>query len=179
MKIVIKPIRNEDTDTLHYSFFKSQFGICLVASVESGICNILFADSSRKAIEDLKLRWPKAKLVLKSLPSHVQLKKYLAGDVSPSVIELCLQGTDFQIKVWKALTMIPFGKTATYKDIATRIGKPLAYRAVGTAIGNNPIGYFVPCHRILKSDGGIGGFRWGTACKQAMLAYEAAQKTKA
>lgn len=162
--------------TIHYSIFKTRFGLCLVASTEKGIRNILFADSKKALLVDLKSRWKKVDFTEKSKMIHKKIEKYLKNTKTLSNIKLDLVGTVFQIKVWKELSYIKKGSVSTYKEIAEKIGGKRFSRAVGTAIGNNPIGYIIPCHRVLSSSGEIGGYRWGIERKKKMLAYEAENK---
>lgn len=158
-----------------YLTFKSKFGICLIASTDKGICNILFANSAKEALLDLKSRWPNSKITRKSLPEHSTVQKLILNHKTNNIskIKLDLHGTDFQKKVWKALLDISTGKTSTYGAIAKKLGDKNLSRAVGTAIGSNPIGYIIPCHRVLKSDGKMSGYRWGIERKVAMLDLEA------
>lgn len=162
---------------IKYSFFDTRFGICLVASTERGICNVLFCDSEKAGSSDLYRRWPKATLIKKQQPEHALIEKYFKGISPHSKIKLHLCGTNFQIKVWEALLSIPEGNVASYGDVAAQIGNKKMSRAVGTAIGSNPIGYIIPCHRVLKSTGEIGGYRWGVERKRAMLGWEAGRKS--
>ncbi|MBA3550745.1 methylated-DNA--[protein]-cysteine S-methyltransferase [Patescibacteria group bacterium] len=155
---------------IHYSFFKTLFGLCLVASTENGICNVLFADTQEDARKDLQSRWKGALLLKKSQPHHKKILLFLKGN--PSDVTLDVQGTSFQKKVWKLLQSIPKGKTSTYGALAKQLGDTKLSRAVGTAIGNNPIGYIIPCHRVIKSNGELSGFRWGVDRKRAMLSFE-------
>lgn len=159
--------------TIQYSTFDTKFGPCLVASTDRGICNILFLEKTSDGLKDLAARWPKATLVQKEEPSHKQIQEYFAGITPAARIKLHLHGTNFQIKVWEALLSIPEGRISTYGEIAKRLGHPDQARAVGTAIGDNPVGHLIPCHRVLKSTGEISGYRWGVHRKRAMLAYEA------
>ena len=165
--------------SIYYSIFKTRFGWCLVASTEKGICNILFSDGKNKMIKDLKKTWPKVKTIKKSLPAHRQIEIYFKSTAlypKRLKVKLHLHGTDFQFKVWKALLSISTGDVVSYGDVATRLGDKKMSRAVGTAIGNNPIGYIIPCHRVLKSTGEIGGYRWGVKRKKAMLRWEAVKE---
>lgn len=180
--------------TIYYSMFESRFGSCLVASTDRGICNILFFDTKASVLADLRSRWQKSKLVNKSLPEHKEIEKYFnkinienegkskshLGKKSKAIpkIKLHLCGTNFQIKVWEALLSIPDGSLSTYGQIASKIGMPKLSRVVGAAVGDNPIGYIIPCHRVLKSTGEISGYRWGIHRKRAMLGYEALRKNK-
>ncbi len=154
---------------IDYSFIKTKFGTTLVASTEDGICAVLFADNQTEALQDLQSRWPHATFKKTSLPIHLQIQKYFNTKLPLSKINFHLIGTDFQIKVWNALLTIPKGKTSTYTHIAKLIKSPQSVRAVGTAVGKNPIGYIIPCHRVLTSTGKIGGYRWGVERKRAML----------
>lgn len=167
---------------LQYSIFQTPFGMCLVASTARGICNILFADSAKEALNDLQTRWPKARLLQKDVAAHSTVRTYFSGisrrsKVKPK-IKLHLHGSNFQIKVWEALLSIPAGAVSSYGEIAERIGDRNLSRAVGAAVGDNPIGFIIPCHRVLKSTGAISGYRWGIERKRAMLGYEAIQKNK-
>lgn len=165
---------------ISYSAFKTRFGTCLVASTDAGVCNILFADNAGQAIAELESRWLKAKLVKKPQPTHRKVEKYLEGVFSnespraafPKDIPLDLKGTDFQKRVWKQLMRIPASRTSTYGEIARQLGDAKLARAVGGAVGKNPIGCIIPCHRVLASSGKIGGFRWGVERKKAMLEFE-------
>jgi AraC family transcriptional regulator of adaptative response/methylated-DNA-[protein]-cysteine methyltransferase len=166
--------------TIHYSVFDTQFGLCLVASTARGVCNVLFLDTEKQAVAELKSRWPKAKLVASPQKSrhkfHGEIENYLKGITPKSKIKLHLHGTNFQLKVWEALLSIPEGRISTYGDIAAKIGDKKSSRAVGAAVGDNPIGYLIPCHRVLKSTGEISGYHWGVDRKRAMLGYEAVRR---
>lgn len=165
-----------------YSVFETKFGMCLVASTNRGVCNILFFDKKVDGIKDLRSRWKNAhlkevKIDAKDAPIfHKQIENYFKGLTQKSKIKFHLKGTNFQIKVWEALLTIPEGQTATYGDIAQILGDKKLSRAAGTAIGDNPIGYIIPCHRVLKSTGEISGYHWGVKRKQTMLCYEAIRK---
>ena len=161
--------------TMRYSSFTTLFGMCLVASTGRGVCAVLFSDSAKGVVDDLRGRWPKARLVRRPESSHEQVKKCLQGLIHAASIKLHLHGTSFQIKVWEALLSIPAGTTSTYGDVAGTLGDRKLSRAVGMAVGSNPIGYVIPCHRVLKSTGEIGGYRWGVERKRAMLFSEASR----
>jgi AraC family transcriptional regulator of adaptative response/methylated-DNA-[protein]-cysteine methyltransferase len=158
---------------IKYSTFGTRFGLCLVASTDRGICNVLFADTEKEAFADLQSRWPKAKLIPAAEASHGEIESYLKGITPKSKIKLHLGGTNFQLKVCEALLSIPEGRIATYGDIAHKLGDRKLSRGVGAAVGENPIGYLIPCHRVLKSTGEISGYRWGVERKRVMLGYEA------
>lgn len=163
----------QDDALIYYSTCTTPFGQCLVASTDYGICHILFFDVLTLGIADLQSRWPKNTLIHQDKPPHMDIKNYFSNKLLPSKIKLHLHGTQFQIKVWQALLSIPTGTTTTYGAIAKQLGTPGMSRAVGAAIGANPIGYIIPCHRVIKATGEISGYRWGVERKQAMLAWEA------
>ena len=161
-----------------WGWFESPFGPALIMGTEKGICGIGFAaeEGSDATMSDLKARWPKAKFVedLTTLaPLAAQAFPRSGADDRP--VKLFLIGAPFQIKVWEALLSVPTGHVTTYSDIARVIGHPKAVRAVGTAVGRNPISWLIPCHRALRKSGGLGGYRWGLPVKRAMLAWEAAE----
>jgi len=165
---------------IDYSFGKSAFGKYLVASTHIGICNIFFYDFSEYEAEgDLKSLWPEAKIVKKVTNQHLQVKKFFERTAAPKEkIKLHLRGTPFQLKVWQALLQIPEGKLASYEIIAKKVEKPTAARAVGNAIGNNPIAFLIPCHRVIKNSGIFGNYRWGKIRKFAMIGFELASIQK-
>ncbi|QXT38861.1 methylated-DNA--[protein]-cysteine S-methyltransferase [Gymnodinialimonas ceratoperidinii] len=159
--------------TIRWGWFDSPFGPALVMATEKGICGIGFAAETGPdhAMADLRSRWPKAEYVedTEALRPMADAAFQGAGD-----LQLSLIGAPFQIKVWEALLAIPTGHVTTYSEIAGAIGKPRAVRAVGTAVGRNPISWLIPCHRALRKSGGLGGYHWGLPVKRAMLAWEAA-----
>jgi AraC family transcriptional regulator of adaptative response/methylated-DNA-[protein]-cysteine methyltransferase len=159
-----------------YGFHSTPFGECLIAMTEGDVCAFAFVTKADrlKQIYALKEDWPDASFSLAqtktgSLLRHVFEKKQRKS-IKP--ISLHIKGTPFQLKVWKALMTIPRGAQCTYGDIAKLIDQPTAYRAVGSAVAKNPIGYFIPCHRVIRKQGGIGGYRWGAARKKALLEWE-------
>jgi AraC family transcriptional regulator of adaptative response/methylated-DNA-[protein]-cysteine methyltransferase len=141
-----------------------------------GICGIGFADEAgaEAAMQDLTRRWPKAAYV-KDPAALAPWADAAFGTGPDRRAPLHLIGAPFQIKVWEALLAIPDGHVTTYTDIARAIGHPTAHRAVGTAVGRNPISFLIPCHRALRRDGGLGGYHWGLPRKRAMLAWESAR----
>lgn len=140
-----------------------------MAFTTAGLFALIFAEAEEEAITDLRSRFPKTDFIL-----DVEQAKFLGDQIfiHKELVRLCPQGTSFQQSVWKALLDIPQGETRTYAQIADAIGRPKAVRAVGTAIGANPIAYLIPCHRVVRADGGLGGYRWGLAIKQKMLQTE-------
>ena len=162
-----------------YGFHPTPFGPCLLAVTSRGICGLTFlpADGPGQALPDLQAAWPEARLAEnQSLTGAVAEQLFApAASSTPKPIHLLLRGTNFQIKVWEALLKIPAGALSSYEALAAAAGSPKAVRAVGTACGSNQIAYLIPCHRVLQKAGAIGGYRWGTPRKRAMLAWEAAQ----
>lgn len=160
---------------IYWGWFDCPFGPALVMGTDKGICGIGFADQAgdQAAMEDLTRRWPKA--TFQEAPEKLAAWVASAFDGSPGGTALHLIGAPFQIKVWEALLAIPSGHVTTYGDIAGAIGHPAAHRAVGSAVGRNPISFLIPCHRAIRRDGALGGYHWGLPRKRAMLAWEAAR----
>jgi AraC family transcriptional regulator, regulatory protein of adaptative response / methylated-DNA-[protein]-cysteine methyltransferase len=162
--------------TILWGCFDSPFGPALVMGTEKGICGIGFSaemgpDACR---DDLIARWPNAKYIKGQDTLRPQAERAFPI-TGPSQAQLYLIGAPFQIKVWEALLRIPTGHVTTYSEIAASVNNPRAVRAVGTAVGRNPISWLVPCHRALRKTGGLGGYHWGLPMKRAMLAYETAR----
>jgi AraC family transcriptional regulator of adaptative response/methylated-DNA-[protein]-cysteine methyltransferase len=162
---------------IKYSFGESRFGNYLVASTDVGICNLLFfKDSGDDALDEMKQLWPNATIIKEETVYHQSIKNFFNKDISDSTkIKLHLKGTPFQLKVWEALLKIPEGSLQSYSNVAKSINKPSAQRAVGSSIGSNPVGFIIPCHRVIKSVGGIGEYSWGTERKMAIIGWEAAK----
>ncbi|TDK43932.1 methylated-DNA--[protein]-cysteine S-methyltransferase [Antarcticimicrobium luteum] len=164
--------------TIYWGWFESPFGPALVMGTDKGICGIGFAAETGEeaAMEDLVGRWPGARFVedVMRLRPWV-LNAFGAASDRLELTPLYLIGAPFQIKVWEALLRIPSGHVTTYSEIAQAIGSPRAVRAVGTAVGRNPISWLIPCHRALRKSGGLGGYHWGLPVKRALLAYESAR----
>jgi AraC family transcriptional regulator, regulatory protein of adaptative response / methylated-DNA-[protein]-cysteine methyltransferase len=161
---------------INYSYAESPFGNILVASTTKGICYIAFADDAQKALMDLQHHFPKAHL--KQMVDLIQQKAlYIFTQDWSQIhqIKLHLKATDFQLKVWEALLKIPMGQLSTYGSIAAQLNNPNASRAVGTAIGSNPVAFLIPCHRVIQSTGTIGGYMWGPTRKTAIIGWEAAK----
>jgi len=154
-------------------WFDSPFGEALVMGTERGICGMGFgAECGREAaVADMQSRWPKAEFV----EDQRALKQLADAAFGGGEVSLHLMGAPFQIKVWEALLSIPPGSATSYSEIAKAVGSPKAVRAVGTAVGRNPVSWLIPCHRALRKSGGLGGYHWGLPVKRAMLAYEAAR----
>ncbi|SEK72186.1 methylated-DNA--[protein]-cysteine S-methyltransferase [Parapedobacter koreensis] len=162
--------------TIHYSFAKSPFGDLMVASTDKGICHMAFHDDERIALENLKKKFTNATLRHARDPAHQHALAIFQNDWTDlREIKLHLKGSDFQLKIWETLLKIPMGSLTTYGAIAEKIGHPTASRAVGTAIGSNPVAYLIPCHRVIQSTGALGGYMWGNTRKTAIVGWENAQ----
>ena len=163
---------------IDYQFYDSPFGNILMASTAKGICHLSFYTNFEDALNDLQNTFPEANFENKANKFHekaLQLFQYKHHGLDE--IKLHLKGTPFQLKVWEALLKIPFGEVTTYGDVAQTIKHPKAARAVGTAIGKNPIAYLIPCHRVIQNSGLLGGYMWGIPRKTAILGWESLQRT--
>ncbi|RFB89274.1 6-O-methylguanine DNA methyltransferase [Rhizobium leguminosarum bv. trifolii] len=164
--------------TIRYGFHICPFGIALIMVTNRGLAGLAFSDSGdeKACLEDMTCRWPNAQYV-EDLQATVP---YAARIFEPGKwsseqpLRVVLIGTDFQVSVWQSLMKIPFGKAVTYSDIAKDIGRPTAQRAVGAAVGANPISFVVPCHRAVGKNGALTGYHWGLTRKRAMLGWESA-----
>ncbi|UWQ50237.1 bifunctional helix-turn-helix domain-containing protein/methylated-DNA--[protein]-cysteine S-methyltransferase [Leisingera caerulea] len=166
--------RKGDGLRIFWGWFDSPFGLALVMGTEKGICGLAFAveTGAEPAMADMRARWPQAEFVedpavLRPLADAAFAQK---GETALHMI-----GAPLQIKVWEALLRVPSGHVTTYSELAQAIGSPRAVRAVGTAVGRNPVSWLIPCHRALRKSGALGGYHWGLPVKRAMLAYEAAR----
>ncbi|WP_187393077.1 methylated-DNA--[protein]-cysteine S-methyltransferase [Maritimibacter fusiformis] len=160
--------------TIRWGWFDSPFGPALVMGTDRGLCGLAFAaeTGADAAMADMRARWPKAEFV--------EDPGALAPDVTAAFAQkgethLHLIGAPFQIKVWEALLAVPSGHVTSYSEIAAAVGNPKAVRAVGTAVGRNPVSWLIPCHRALRKSGELGGYHWGLPVKRALLAWEAAR----
>lgn len=165
--------------SVRYGYHWSPFGECLLCVTERGICGLGFVDAGRRTriLGDFRSRWPQAHWQESSRLTQPYINR-IFGDKKQNgqrPITLLLQGTNFQIKVWEALLKIPMGSVVPYQDLAIKVCSARAARAVGSAVGANPIAFLIPCHRVIRKAGGMGGYHWGTARKKAILAWEAAR----
>ena len=161
---------------INYSFVASPFGDLLVASTEKGICHMTFIEDEAEGKEVLKKRFPKANYRLESDTMQQQAVLIFQQDWDQlNTVKLHLKGTPFQLKVWETLLKIPMGKLTTYGAVAHQIGKPKASRAVGTAIGSNPVAFLIPCHRVIRASGESKGYMWGNTRKSAIIGWEGAK----
>ena len=162
-------------DKVYYSFFGSPFlKKVFVASTEKGVCMVDFLTLEKAFLKELRKRFS-GKIIRDDQKNKAvlsQLKKYLKGQLQRFDCPLDFRGTPFERKVWSELAMIPYGQTRSYKEIAQAIGHPKAFRAVGNANGNNSIPLMIPCHRVIESNGGLGGFGHGIKVKRKLLDFE-------
>jgi AraC family transcriptional regulator, regulatory protein of adaptative response / methylated-DNA-[protein]-cysteine methyltransferase len=162
---------------IRYGFAPSPFGTCLIASTHRGVCNLAFVSTGEReaALGELGRQWFGARLVESETEAHQlsgQIFGTLVSEGSRTPVNLHVQGTNFQLRVWEALLRIPEGRVTSYGQVARVAGMPGAARAVGRAVGQNPIAFLIPCHRVIRSTGAFGDYRWGSLRKQAMLLRE-------
>ena len=162
-----------------YGVHPSPFGDCLLAVTERGICGLAFVRPGQRAevLRELKSKWEGAEFSEDPGATGCIVERIFrpANSHAKRPLTLLLKGTNFQIKVWEALLRIPMGLVVSYEDLGARIGRPGASRAVGNAVGKNPIAFLIPCHRVIRKVGTFGDYHWGAARKKAMLAWEAAR----
>jgi methylated-DNA-[protein]-cysteine S-methyltransferase len=162
-------------EKIYYSSFNSPLlKKVFLASTERGVCMVDFLKSEKVFLDRLREKFPGELMRDDRQNRNVvnQLKKYLRGELQRFECKLDLKGTPFEKKVWSALTKIPYGRTRSYRDIAQAIGHPRAFRAVGNANGRNSIPLIIPCHRVIESNGGLGGFGHGVKVKKRLLDFE-------
>ncbi len=161
---------------IRYGFHDSPFGSCLLAETDRGICRLSFVEDRDEELAGLQSEWSKA--VIRADPQGTReaadaaFESFLGTDAP---VRLFLKGTNFQLQVWQALLRIPLGSAVSYQDIASRMNVPNASRAIGQAVGANPVAVLIPCHRVLRQLGGFSGYRWGVPRKKALLAWESAR----
>lgn len=173
--------RHTIVDVIEYGEHQTPFGNMLVGITQHGICSVEFVSkklNKEKWLKQLAKQWRKTQLVENVTTTQTVAELVFAVEKAEQKdITLHIQGSPFQQMVWQELLEIPFGKTASYGEVAQSIGNPTASRAVGSAVGANPVAILVPCHRVLRSNGDLGGYRWGEAKKNELLDWEIA-KTK-
>ena len=162
---------------IQYGFHDCPFGRALILITSEGLAGLAFADHGKEksALADMTSRWPEATYVENQQATASYAKRIFESErwKPDQPLKIVFIGSDFEIRVWETILRIPFGKASTYSDIASHIGKPKAARAVGSAVGKNPISFVVPCHRVLEKSGGLGGYHWGLTRKRAILGWEA------
>jgi AraC family transcriptional regulator of adaptative response/methylated-DNA-[protein]-cysteine methyltransferase len=162
---------------IHYSFAETPFGQIIVASTPKGICHMAFADEGRdSAFAELKARFPNARYI-QLVDQAQQNALFIFGQDWSKLdkIKLHLKGSPFQIRVWETLLRVPMGGLTTYSGLAEEIGHPKAARAVGSAVGANPVAFLIPCHRVIRATGQTGQYHWGALRKEVILGWEAAK----
>lgn len=164
-----------ETLEINYHYGDSPFGEMMIASTDIGICSMVFITGRETALTQLQRQYPNAILKEKTNELQQHAINFFTGEHTNEKFKLHLKGTTFQLKVWEALLKIPSGKLTSYGDIAGQIGQPAASRAVGTAIGANPIAFLIPCHRVIQSTGALGDYMWGANRKTALIGWEAAR----
>ena len=161
---------------INFSYAESPFGNILVASTEKGICHMAFYENEQIGLQTIQGHFPQATFNRKlDILQQNALFIFQNDWTKLKEVKLHLKGTDFQLKVWETLLKIPMGQLTTYGSVAQQIDKPNASRAVGTAIGSNPVAFLIPCHRIIQSTGNLGGYMWGTTRKTAIIGWESAK----
>jgi AraC family transcriptional regulator of adaptative response/methylated-DNA-[protein]-cysteine methyltransferase len=170
--------RGEGLD-LAYGFHASPFGEALLIATERGLAGLAFVDDDKaqtreEALADMMRRWPKARFVAAPHKTAALARLIFRPSEwsSDRPVRLVLIGTDFEVRVWETLLRIPMGRAVSYRDIARHLGQPTAARAVGSAVGRNPISFVVPCHRVLGVDGSLTGYHWGLTRKRALIGWE-------
>jgi AraC family transcriptional regulator of adaptative response/methylated-DNA-[protein]-cysteine methyltransferase len=163
--------------TIHYGFHPSPFGTALIMATERGLAGLAFADpgGDKAALADMQRRWPKAACVEDVARTGPLARRIFDQELwrADQPLRVVLIGTDWEVRVWQALLKVPMGRLTTYSDIAAKVCTPAAARAVGAAVGKNPVSFVVPCHRVVGRSGALTGYHWGITRKQAMLGWEA------
>lgn len=162
---------------IRYGFHDSLFGECLIAESARGIVHLAFISpvSRSDAIARIQSEWPEARLIEDQRGTRLSAERVFSATSSKSPVSLHVRGTNFQLKVWRALLEIPEGKLTTYGELARSVGSPKGARAVGGAVGSNPISFLIPCHRVLRASGALGGYAWGEERKRVMIFREMAR----
>ncbi len=163
---------------LRWGVSDSPFGPCMIARSPRGICALEFLSGDVSPAERLTDVWPHASLERDDAGTEALVARIFAGSVQPP-LRLHVAGSNFQFQVWRALLRVPAARIVSYGQLARAIGKPGAARAVGQAVGHNPVAWLIPCHRVLREDGGLGGYRWGPRRKAVMLAWESGREAAA
>ncbi|MBD2090128.1 methylated-DNA--[protein]-cysteine S-methyltransferase [Microcoleus sp. FACHB-1515] len=162
---------------IRYGLHDSPFGRSLIATTARGICNLHFLDADRSAETLLRQDWPNAEIHFDpTVTEAIAAQIFQPAGLQPP-LTLHVKGTNFQIQVWRALLDVRFGDLTTYQSLAGRLNRPTAARAIGNAVGDNPIAYLIPCHRVIRASGELGGYRWGLDRKRMMLGWEAGRSS--
>lgn len=160
---------------INYGFHPTPFGECLIAVTERGVCGLQFVmnENREEALQWLENQWENAHLQENSHLTEATIRQIFYTN-EPRKLSVLVKGTNFQVKVWQALLSVPAGEVASYQMLAKKINQPKALQAVGSAVGANPIGYLIPCHRVIKNEGLVGEYHWGSAKKRLILGWEMA-----
>lgn len=162
---------------IHYHCYDSPFGKTFIASTPKGICYLAFGDDEDAILDELRHLFPKASYLRQKDELQLNAFRHFSemnwNQLPP--VTLHIKGSPFQMRIWEELLKIPFGKLSTYQELANRIDNPNASRAVGSAVGANPVSFLIPCHRIVRTSGALGGYHWGLPRKVAMIDWETAQ----
>lgn len=171
------PITNQEANNLviSYHYYQTKFGQILIGSTNIGICYLAFETNEKPALPYLKEIYPNGNFKIANEKFHQTVLDFIEGKVEQE-ITFHLKGTSFQLDVWKTLLEIPMGSLTSYGEIAKKINKPKAFRAVGTAIGKNPISVLIPCHRVIQTNGNFGGYMWGLPTKFLLIGWEGLYK---
>lgn len=171
--VSIVPLNKKEVrdSVISYFFYETGYGLTVIASTSKGICHVGLGEKE-PMLNDLKKRYSGAIFQEQKAGLHKLALSFINNEKVPE-LPLHIAGTDFQLSVWKALLRIPIGKLSSYKAIANAINNPKAVRTVGSAIGDNPVFYIIPCHRVIRSDGELGGYFWGLEIKKKMIEREA------
>lgn len=168
---IIPMNKNEVKDLMiNYFFYETDYGLAIIASTSKGICYVGFGEKE-SMLNGMKKRYSGASFREEEADLHELASNFIKNEKIVK-LPLHISGTDFQLSVWKALLEIPIGKLSSYQAVANAVNNPKAVRAVGSAIGDNPISYIIPCHRVIRSDGGLGGYFWGLDIKKKMIGKE-------
>ena len=165
--------------TLRYGFHESPFGEAIVVAAPRGLAGLGFVDGGDReaALADMRRRWPLARFEPDDAGTEALARRAFDPEQwrPDAPLRIVMIGGDFEVRVWETLLRVPLGRAVTYSDVAARVGSPKAARAVGAAVGRNPISFVVPCHRVLGRSGALTGYHWGLARKQAIIGWEAGQ----
>jgi AraC family transcriptional regulator of adaptative response/methylated-DNA-[protein]-cysteine methyltransferase len=167
--------------TISFGFAESPFGKCLIAENPRGLCHLSFVENEKSALAGLQNGWPEAKLERGDAAAEKVAERIFrprAGSETGAPLRAFVRGTPFQVRVWRALLQVPPGTLTSYGRLANSIGKPTVSRAVGAAVGQNPLAYLIPCHRVIRETGVVGDYHWGATRKRAMIAWESSPRIR-
>lgn len=172
MNIILDSLPKNEALVFEYQFFQTPKGKLLIASWKKHIAFIAFVENQSQALGEMRKRFPKVVFVRTETPIQRQVLKYIKNPKATGTVPVAVQGSPFQIKVWKALLEIPFGSTCFYSDLARAVQQPTAVRAAASAVAKNPVAILIPCHRVLPRGGGVGNYHWGSKNKSTLLTWE-------